>query len=175
MRRLVTGLACLLVLSSQPLHSEPRPLGWEELVPQGWPDRDPLDGQDINSMADGDPKAQVLYAALRDYLDNAPVVAALDGQDVSIPGYVVPLEFGANSQEIRQFLLVPYYGACIHTPPPASNQIVLVDAESSVADFPANPQEPVTVTGQLRIQRAQSELGASSYQLNATTITAYTN
>lgn len=40
----------------------------------------------------------------------------LDNQDVRIPGFVVPLE--GDAKKITAFLLVPYFGACIHVPPP---------------------------------------------------------
>ena len=43
---------------------------------------------------------------------------------VRIAAFIVPLE--DNMQESDEFLLVPYFGACIHTPPPPANQIVLV-------------------------------------------------
>ena len=56
--------------------------------------------------------------------DNASVLKTLDGQTVKIPGYVVPLE--AIQDAMREFLLVPYFGACIHSPPPPANQIVHV-------------------------------------------------
>ena len=47
------------------------------------------------------------------------VVADLDGAKVRLPGYIVPLDFKASS-EYDEFLLVPYFGACLHTPPPAA-------------------------------------------------------
>ena len=50
---------------------------------------------------------------------------SLNGQYVKLPGYVVPLESDAGGL-LSEFLLVPYYGACIHVPPPPSNQIVYV-------------------------------------------------
>lgn len=49
---------------------------------------------------------------------------ALDGQTVRMPGYLLPLEFAGK--EVTEFLLVPWVGACIHTPPPPPNQIVHV-------------------------------------------------
>ena len=56
---------------------------------------------------------------------------ALNGQQVRLPGYLLPLEFTGN--EVTEFLLVPWVGACIHTPPPASNQIVHVKTETPFA------------------------------------------
>jgi len=43
------------------------------------------------------------------------VVEGLDGTKVRLPGYVVPLDFNSSS-EYDEFLLVPYFGACLHTP-----------------------------------------------------------
>ncbi|RJG49887.1 DUF3299 domain-containing protein [Motilimonas pumila] len=47
------------------------------------------------------------------------------GQTGQIPGFLVPLEM--TDSKVTQFLLVPTAGACIHTPPPPPNQIVIVD------------------------------------------------
>ncbi len=46
------------------------------------------------------------------------------GSPVRMPGYLLPLEF--DGRRVVEFLLVPTVGACIHTPPPAPNQIVHV-------------------------------------------------
>ena len=53
---------------------------------------------------------------------------ALDGTQIRIPGYVLPLEFDGTS--VKEFLLVPYVGACIHVPPPPPNQMVFVTARA---------------------------------------------
>lgn len=52
------------------------------------------------------------------------------GKEVRIPGYVLPLEF--DGLKVTQFLLVPYAGACIHTPPPPANQMVHVTLETGI-------------------------------------------
>lgn len=170
---LAAALCVCLLAVNVVAHASPRPIGWQDLVPIGWPDRDPLDGQDVSALDDEDPEAQRLYQILRDYLDNAPVVEELDGQAIRIPGYIVPVRFEAGTRRIQEFLLVPFYGACIHVPPPASNQIVLVDASDSKAKFPANPADPVIVAGTLRIDRSESELAVSSYHLTASHVIAY--
>jgi hypothetical protein len=54
---------------------------------------------------------------------------ALDGKTIRIPGYVLPLEFSGT--KVTEFLLVPWVGACIHTPPPEPNQIVYVKPEKA--------------------------------------------
>ena len=62
--------------------------------------------------------------AIRKKLDEAPIVKSQLNKKVRLPGYAVPLD--ADRSDKREFLLVPYFGACIHTPPPPANQIVLV-------------------------------------------------
>jgi len=54
---------------------------------------------------------------------------AIDGKMIRIPGYVLPLEFSGT--KVTEFLLVPWVGACIHTPPPEPNQIVYVKPDKA--------------------------------------------
>jgi hypothetical protein len=55
----------------------------------------------------------------------------LDGKAVRIPGFVLPIEY--SGKLVSEFLLVPWVGACIHTPPPPPNQIVYVKPERPFA------------------------------------------
>ena len=103
---------------------------WYELGPTGW---DPYkEARELRrngtGFSDTDPRAAELLKKLRDIWDNAPINPAMDGAAIRIPGYVVPLEQGKGG--VTEFLLVPYFGACIHTPPPPSNQILRVTAAS---------------------------------------------
>jgi len=73
------------------------------------------------------------------------VVEALNGQQVRIPGYFLPLEL--SDTKVTEFLLVPYIGACIHVPPPPPNQIVHVRTLQKKGFSSKNLYEPVWVTG----------------------------
>ena len=73
------------------------------------------------------------------------VVEALNGQQVRIPGYFLPLEI--SETKVTEFLLVPYIGACIHVPPPPPNQIVHVRTLQKKGFSSKNLYEPVWVTG----------------------------
>jgi len=103
--------------------------------------------------------------------------AALDGQLVRLPGYLLPLEF--TGKRVTEFLLVPWVGACIHTPPPPPNQIVHVKARSAFEM--TGVFMPVWVTGQLSATASQQQLylvdGTSDisigYTLQATAVEAY--
>src|SRR6185295_3469349 len=58
------------------------------------------------------------------------VNTSLDGKLVRVPGYMLPLEF--SGKQVTEFLLVPWVGACIHTPPPQPNQIVHVKSDKPI-------------------------------------------
>jgi len=93
----------------------------------------------------------------------APVVDALDGQRIKIGGYVVPLDFDAT--KVKEFLLVPFVGACIHVPPPPANQIVYVKSESG---FDVKGSfDPVWVTGKLKATQTFTGLAETGYSLEA--------
>jgi hypothetical protein len=119
--------------------------------------------------SDTDPRARALMDEVRAVWDAAPTVAALEGAAVRLPGYVVPLEEARG--ELKEFLLVPYFGACIHTPPPPANQIVFVTAPPGVK-FRA--METVWVSGTLHTTRQTSYMGASGYRIEAAAVDRYT-
>lgn len=81
----------------------------------------------------------------------------LDGAQIKIPGYVIPLEFDGN--QTVEFLLVPYVGACIHTPPPPANQIIHVRSQTGFSTV--DLFTPVWVTGELLIEQSQQSVGLS--------------
>ncbi len=101
----------------------------------------------------------------------------LDGQTVRMPGYLLPLEF--SGKDVTEFLLVPFVGACIHTPPPPPNQIVHVKADKPVANVTVFA--PIWVTGRLSITAATKSLslvdGAADietgYSLRASLVEPY--
>ena len=82
------------------------------------------------------------------------VVDELNGRQVSIPGYALPLEFSGT--KITEFLLVPWVGACIHTPPPPSNQIVYVKSENGIEN--KGLFTPVVVKGEMSVKNAKKDL-----------------
>jgi hypothetical protein len=82
------------------------------------------DGVDVDGLlAKRDTIAEKKRAAA------STVNPALDGKMIRIPGYVLPLEFSGT--KVTEFLLVPWVGACIHTPPPEPNQIVYVKPDKA--------------------------------------------
>ncbi len=84
------------------------------------------------------------------------IVPSLDEQRVRMPGFVLPLEY--SGKKVSEFLLVPWVGACIHTPPPPPNQIVHVRLEKSAEFEPTGQFQPVWVTGVMRAKASKVKL-----------------
>jgi len=98
------------------------------------------------------------------------VVKDFDGKRIRVPGYVVPFDFSADAEH-KEFLLVPYFGACLHTPPPPPNQIIFVRSE--VAAKIENIEEPVWLEGTLSTGQFLNDLGNSAYELSLSKLEPY--
>jgi hypothetical protein len=59
-------------------------------------------------------------------------IRKLMGKRIKIPGFAVPLEGDDGFENVKEFLLVPTFGACIHVPPPPPNQVVHVILDKPV-------------------------------------------
>lgn len=97
-------------------------------------------------------------------------VAELDGQDVRLPGYIVPLDTDAEGR-LKEFFLVPYFGACIHVPPPPPNQIVLVRLADPIPM--TDIWDAFWVEGTMKIETQQNDMASSAYTLDAKSVTLY--
>jgi hypothetical protein len=94
----------------------------------------------------------------------------LNGEGIRIPGFVVPLEFN-DDLFVTQFLLVPYFGACIHVPAPPPNQIILVN-------YPEGFQldalyTPFWISGVMQTSVTINELATSAYSLELKELEPY--
>ena len=69
-------------------------------------------------------------------------------------GFILPLDITKGKS--KEFLLVPWVGACIHTPSPDANQIVYVTMNEPI-DVPTQFQA-VQVTGIIQIKSVEKEL-----------------
>jgi hypothetical protein len=145
-------------------------LDWEALIPPEWrPDKLMADYK-VDDLADDDPRALELMEKLQALWQQAPVIPELDGKRVRLPGFVVPLE--ADAETMGEFLLVPYYGACIHVPPPPANQTVhVVTAEGG--EYHGGLFDTVWVNGTLKVERLSNELGDAGYRLDAVLVEPY--
>lgn len=134
-------------------------LDWIDLIPES--ERNMFDKQGMPAIDhSGDVMQQSKLGSVRQ---------ELNGSTVKVPGFVIPLEGDENM--VTEFLLVPYFGACIHVPPPPPNQIIYVK-------FPkgAPVQElwdVIYVIGTLKTETISHELAETGYVIEGTAITEY--
>jgi hypothetical protein len=95
---------------------------------------------------------------------------ALNGKLIAVPGFMVPLEDDAD--EVTEFLLVPFAGACIHVPPPPPNQMIFVKLghnQKAKMSF----TEPIMVTGHLHVATVDSPYGDVSFSMDGDSVRPY--
>ena len=143
---------------------------WRELAPTDWVPKSSFRSEDIARLVDSDPRAKALLAEMRSAWNAAPPNPRLNGVAIRTAGFVVPIERGRNGT--REFLLVPYYGACIHTPPPPANQIIDVSTSKPVKGM--NTMDTVWVAGVLNVTRTEHDSGSSIYAMRADDVQPYT-
>ncbi len=155
MKSLVTtAMAVLFVLITIPqtfASGKIKTLEWQDLVPEGStltsvdkiPEWEMKQEQKLLSLKPGEEPKKL----------PAPLVQELSGKEIKIAGYMVPLDFEAT--KVKQFMLVPYVGACIHVPPPPGNQIILVESEKGVPVV--DLYTPIYITGKLGLGKFSTE------------------
>ena len=148
---------------------------WDDLLNEEWYQQMKKDMATYGRMSflkDGSEEAEKLMASMRKKLDEAPISTKYVNQKIRMPGFVVPLDAVRNGQ--REFLLVPYFGACIHTPPPPANQIVLVTPHPQLnLSKTLESMDVICVEGELKEARTKTASGVSGYSLEAIKVYPY--
>jgi len=160
MRRIQTRFIQALILSVSLLCSiasarEAQEIYWEDLVPPDFNELAPQSASHDNKMAQLQP--------------NAPVVNIYNGKKVRVPGFIVPLE--GTAELTTEFLLVPFFGACIHVPPPPSNQIVYVKMNEGVPVD--NLYDAVWVEGLFSTTQFSSDIASAGYSMEGEKVIPY--
>lgn len=146
-------------------------LDWDSLIPAGWDPMASFKGLNLAKMKDSDPKAMEALDKMKKAWSEAPVESGLNGKKVRIAGFAVPLE--QSDKAVSELLLVPYFGACIHTPPPPANQIIHVKLKNKLPAVGA--MQPYWVWGELKVARTSSSMGDAGYRIEAVSMTPYEN
>lgn len=140
---------------------------WEELMPEGEEERlaEMYQAQmaSLYSRSGGVAEGSAADQAIQ--IGTFNTVPGLDGMKIRLPGYTVPFDYGSDA-EISEFLLVPYYGACLHAPPPPPNQTVFVKTEDKIKL--KDLSQAVWIEGTLRTQRQNSSLADAAYTIEMT-------
>jgi len=159
-----------------------REIEWTELIPADDLEAllnppDYLNAIQDGSMEDqiaGQIKAQLDIDSSDPYqqaLVSTKVIDAMNGEHIRIPGFLVPLAFGEKEFEITQFFLVPFFGACLHVPPPPPNQIIFVDHPEGVTL--TSLQDAFWLEGKLSTSLTENDTAISAYSLELHTIKPY--
>ncbi|MFV1441723.1 MULTISPECIES: DUF3299 domain-containing protein [unclassified Phaeobacter] len=139
----------------------PREIMWDDLIPPGVPYSEITGEGDMDVEND---TWRPIYDANATKLNEE-----LNGVYIKMPGFIIPFDVGAKG--VTEFMLVPYVGACIHTPPPPANQLVMVTATEP---WPGDQLwDPVWVTGTLRTQLQSTALGQTGYSIAADKMEVY--
>ncbi len=138
-----------------------REIMWEDLIPPGVPYSEIIGEGEMDMLND---TWNPIYDA-----NGIKLNAALDGLYIKMPGFIIPFDVAADG--VRDFMLVPYVGACIHTPPPPANQLVVVHSDTP---WPGDELwDPVWVTGTISTQLQSTDLGQTGYAIRAEAMEVY--
>ena len=122
--------------------------------------------KDTPKLSEEELKAQRYQAALK----SSKFKKEFDGAKVKVPGFIVPIE-STDDQTVTTFFLVPYFGACIHTPPPPPNQIIY-------ATFPKGFKleslyDAFWLEGTMETSLVTNDIATSTYTIKVANIIPY--
>ncbi|MGJ3233125.1 MAG: DUF3299 domain-containing protein [Oceanicaulis sp.] len=147
---------------------EAEQISWRDLMPE-----DELEA--LNALNEGraDPSLMARFTGsspVEGQIGTFNVVEDLAGLVVRMPGYILPLDY-AERGAAREFLLLPYHGACVHYPPPPPNQIVYLRSPDPIEY--SSLWEPVWVEGRMQVERVDTDLAAAAYTMIVRSVADY--
>ena len=159
-----------------------RTIDWIDLMPKE--DLDALlnPPEFLNDIEDGSAEDQINGqiqmsvepagdSSYQQALVSTRVVEAFDRQTIRLPGFIVPLEFGDEQQQVTRFFLVPYFGACIHLPPPPPNQIIYPEYDKAFKL--KSIYEPFWLYGTLHTKLIENDTATAAYTIKVERVELY--
>lgn len=116
----------------------------------------------LKELAKGNEQLQ----RFQDALSSTRIVEEYLDKKIRIPGFIVPLE--GEDQTITEFFIVPFFGACLHMPPPPPNQIIHVEYAEGVEL--ENLYDAFWFEGTLTSKMISNDLGASAYAMSINSV-----
>lgn len=161
-RRHIIVSAIAATATARPcLAATPLEIGWDDLIPPGVPYAEIIGEGEMDLSND-------TWSPIFD-ANATKLNQRLDGAYVRLPGFILPLEIGAKG--VTDFILVPYVGACIHTPPPPPNQLVFAKAKRP---WPSDQLwDAVWVVGTMRTQLQSTKIAQTGYALSVDAMEIY--
>jgi len=160
-RSLITTALAGVALPKTALAKTATEITWDDLIPPGVP------------------YSEIIAEGVTDLLNDTwqPVFdenatklnPALDEAYIKMPGFIIPIDLSTDG--VTSFILVPYVGACIHTPPPPPNQLVFVTTNTP---WPSEDLwDAVWVTGKMQHEIQSTEVAETGYALTADKMETY--
>lgn len=146
-----------------------RRIEWTDLTP-------PLSAEaqqaaaELNMRIDQMTDQEIAIAMDRIQAEGDTLMTELDDKNVELEGFLVPIDFDAET--VTDFVLVPWFGACIHVPPPPPNQIVFVKYPDGIpmSEIEENFYTPFKIKGKIKAARAKTDLAEVGYQMTASDV-----
>lgn len=160
-RQILTIATASVALPQAVFANTPKVITWDDLIPPGVPYPQIVGEGQMDEQNDS-------WRPLFD-MNASRLNPVLNGEYVKIPGYIIPIDL--SKKGVTSFVLVPYVGACIHTPPPPPNQLIFVTTETPWSRD--SLWDPVWVTGRMRHERQSTEVADTGYMLTADAMETY--
>jgi len=160
-RQLITSALASAALPQAAFARDVAEITWDDLIPPGVAYAEIIGEGEMDERND-------YWRPVFD--DNATKLNPnLDGAYIKMPGYIIPIDL--STEGVTSFVLVPYVGACIHTPPPPPNQLVFVTTDTP---WPSDDLwEAVWVTGQMQHEIQSTDVAETGYVLRADKMEVY--
>ena len=152
-RHMIAGGIAGAVFAGPARAKAPMEISWDDLIPPGVPYAEIIGEGELDEANDS-------WSPIFD-ANATKLNERLNGAYIRMPGFIIPLEIGRDG--VSEFVLVPYVGACIHTPPPPPNQLVFATAKTPWPDDQL--WDPVWVVGTMRTQLQSTEIAQTGYAL----------
>lgn len=160
-RNLVGTGAAFTAFPTTAFAVRPLEITWGDLIPAGVPYSEIIGEGEMDEVND---TWNPIFDENATKLNND-----LNGAYIKMPGFIIPIDL--TTEGVTSFVLVPYIGACIHTPPPPPNQLVFVSSETP---WPSDDLwEAVWVTGRMQHELQTTEVAETGYTLTADKMEIY--
>ena len=160
-RQLITTALASATVPQVALARTATEITWDDLIPPGVPYSEILAEGEMDARND-------IWRPIFD-ANATKLNPVLDGAYIKMPGYIIPIDL--STKGLTSFVLVPYVGACLHTPPPPPNQLVFVTTQTP---WPSEALwDAVWVTGLMQHEIQSTEVADTGYVLKADQMEVY--
>jgi len=155
-----TFLSALALLLAATAAADYREIEWLELMPEEEAEAWMKDQEGVDHSG----------GMMVNTFQSDKTVPEMDGREIRVPGFVVPVETTETGQ-LKEFFLVPYFGACIHVPPPPANQIIYGRLDEPIEMV--NIWDAFWMEGTLNIEDISNETADAAYTMDVDALVLY--